>query len=168
MGDQLVPPQAANRLYYGGFKDSKILTLMWAITYGESAHFLRSWHHNVQRTQDGEILRDENNKIVILSTDLGFVQRNVIHDPWVHKADVECKDYANELFAEYPEYSNGQASANEAHTLFLQRGFEPWYAYVNGGYRQHRKNAALAVANFLAVEFGLTSGPNNPIYQIKK
>lgn len=166
-GAQLLGAQAANRLYYAGFNEAKVLTEMLATLYAESNWFLKAWHHNVLRNEDGTIKRDADGKLVVISTDLGFIQRNVVHSPTVHVSDDAAKSFTDTLFAKFPELANGKLSSQIAWNLYRDRGWTPWYANQNGAFEQHLGRSGLAVANFLAVEFGLVAGPRYSYYEIK-
>ena len=153
-GPQLNPWQAAQRLYHAGFKDARVLAEMWATLEGESARYLKAWHHNVLRDENGQIVRTGEGRLKILSTDLGFIQRNVARDAPVALLDEECATYAQDLFVAHPDLALGDKSAEIAWGLFKTRGFQPWYAHTNGHHRKHLGNACLAVGNFLAVAHG--------------
>jgi hypothetical protein len=163
-GAQLAPWQAAQRLYKAGFEDAKILTLMWATLEGESGRYLKAWHHNVDRDESGQILYFADGKMLIKSTDLGFIQRNVVHAPQTYKHPDEAGEFTESLFQQHADLARGDRSAEVAWELFKTRAFQPWYAYTNGHYRKHMPRAALAVANFLAVEFGL----GRDLYRIRE
>jgi hypothetical protein len=154
-GAQLTPFQAAQRLYRAGFEDAVELATIAAVIRAESGWYLKAWHHNVQRDGAGGIDRDPEGRLVVTSTDLGFIQRNVEHTPWKHVADDDSQAFVDELFAAHPDLARADKSAAVARQLFEARGFQPWYAYSNGSYERHLGRAVLAVGNFLAVELGL-------------
>jgi len=160
-GAELLPWLAAQRLYKAGFKDAKLLTTMWAIIEGESGGYLKAWHHNVQRNEDGTIFRNSAGNMLVNSTDLGFIQKNVVHGTPVELplTGTESKDFIATLFEIYPELARGDESAAIAFQMYKQRGFQPWYAYSNGGYKKHLPKAVLAVANYLALANGLRPLP---------
>lgn len=152
-GDQFKDWQAAGRLYSAGFKDAQILGKMLAIIAGESGWFLKAWHHNVARDDAGAILRDSEGKFTVLSTDLGFIQKNIPHNPHVKLADSESQGFVDNLFLHYPELARGDSSSLIAWNMYQNRGFQPWYAYSNGGYLKHLDKACLAVGNYLGLMF---------------
>jgi hypothetical protein len=157
-GEQLEPQQAAQRLYKAGFKDAKVLAIMWAILEGESARYLKAWHHNVARDDDGSIIRDDIGRFAVKSTDLGFIQRNVVHSPPKKVTDAESPVFVESLFTANPDLARGDKSAEIAFALYQDRGYQPWYAYSNRGYRRHREAACSAVREYLRVVFGLRRG----------
>lgn len=146
-GARLLPFQQAQYLYNAGIRDAADLATMVATLLGESAGYLRAWHHNVADQDDGTI--------VVKSTDLGWIQRNVVHDEPIVVARDQAAALADRLFSENPSLAKPGTSAAVAAQLFAQRGFQPWYAYSNGGWKRHRSTAVLAVGNFLAVRLGL-------------
>lgn len=154
-GEQLEPYLAAQRLYKAGFTDAKLLAVIWAVMEGESGGYLKAWHNNVERTPEGDILLSEG-MMTVKSTDLGFIQRNVVHTPTVRLEPTReaVGLFIEDLFNANPKLANGQESANIAYTLFKQRGFKPWYAYTNGSYRKNVSRGCLAVGNFLALANG--------------
>lgn len=160
-GAELLPWLAAQRLYKAGFEDAKLLTTMWAVIEGESGGYLKAWHHNVKRNDDGSIFRNEAGNMLIKSTDLGFIQKNVVHASPVEVATTggEAKDFVDTLFKIYPELARGDDSAKIAYQMYKQRGFQPWYAYTNGSYKKHLDQAVLAVGNYLALANGLRPTP---------
>lgn len=150
-GAELDPWQAAQRLYRAGFTDAKTLATFWAVLEAESGGFLKAWHHNVERELDGSIKRDAEGRMTVKSTDLGFIQRNVLHSPAIRlrvEAEASAK-FVEALFAELPELARGDESAAIAFQMFQSRGFQPWYAYTNGSYKRSLERGCLAVANFL-------------------
>ena len=160
-GAHLMPRLAAQRLYDAGFEDAKLLTTMWAVIDGESGGYLKAWHHNVKRNDDGSIFKNAAGNMLVKSTDLGFIQKNVVHASPVELPVTggEAKDFVDMLFKIYPELARGDESAKIAHQMYMQRGFEPWYAYTNGSYKKHLDQAVLGVANFLAQSNGLKPLP---------
>jgi len=159
-GAELMPWLAAQRLYKAGFKDAKLLTTMWAVLEGESGGYLKAWHHNVSRNDDGSI-KIINEMMEVKSTDLGFIQKNIVHTPKVLLPIVgdDSKNFVKVLFEVYPELARGDRSAEIAYKLYQDRGFQPWYAYTNGGYEKHLGKAVLAVGNYLALANGLRPMP---------
>lgn len=153
-GEQLDPWQAAQRLYLAGFKDAQLLCKFWAVLEAESGGYLRAWHHNVERLPDGTILRDSQGRMTVKSTDLGFIQKNIVHDEPVKILDeAESQAFVDSLFDQHPELANGAQSAEIAYNMFKQRGFQPWYAYSNGSYKKSLERACLAVGNYLGMVF---------------
>jgi len=165
-GERLMPFQAAQYLYKAEakindvvsrpFRDAKTLMTGCAVMGGESAWYTKAWHANVARNADGMILRPQPGFLTVKSIDLGWIQRNAeLEDTDI--ADDAVKDLVAELFddAAYGYLDRPGLAANEAARLYTQRGWQPWYAYANGGWKRHLPMAGQAVANFLAVEFGL-------------
>jgi hypothetical protein len=155
VGPRLEPWQATQRLYNAGFKDAKTLATIWAVMEAESARYLRAFHHNVVRDGDGEIVRDSEGRFHVKSTDLGFIQRNVVHLPVVRLLDEESRPFVERLFEKYPDLARGDRSAELAFHLYQDRGYDPWVAYRNGSYKKHAGSASVAVGNFLSNYFGL-------------
>jgi hypothetical protein len=151
-GVQLQPFQAAQRLYNAGFKDAKILVEMCAI-YGESGWYLKAWHHNVERDEDGQISLDDSGRMTIKSTDLGFIQKNYIWLTPVKCQPIEGQFWADKGFELRPDLAKGDSSADIAYDLYQLRGFQPWYAHAY--WTRHKARSVEAVADFLAVVFGL-------------
>jgi len=157
-GSKLKPWQMAQRFYRAGFTDARELAKVWATMQGESGGYLRAWHHNVLRDENKNIVRDSQNRMTVKSTDLGLIQRNVVHSKEngpIKLTNEEAYDFAQQLFEENPHLADGQKSADIAHELWLKRGLSPWYAYVNGHYEKHMLDACLAVGNFLAASYRL-------------
>lgn len=165
-GARLYPFQAAQYLYKATgtkdgkvltpFRDVKVLTTACAVMGGESLWYLRAWHANVKRNDDGSIYRPQPGMLVVKSVDLGWIQRNAdIEDTEMQDADVS--KLVEQLFSDsqYQDLDRPAKAANIAAQLYLDRGWGPWYAFSNGGYKRHLPQAGLAVANLIAVEFGL-------------
>lgn len=152
-GAQLEPWQAAQRLYLANFKDATVLCEMLATIRGESGWYLKAWHHNVLRDEAGLIVRDAAGKFTVKSTDLGFIQRNVVHSSPVKLLDSESQAFVDDLFYSHPELARADESAAIAWNLYKLRGFQPWYAHSNGGYKNHLDQACLAVGNYLGMRF---------------
>lgn len=157
-GEKLKPWQGVQRLFWAGWTNVQTLVTAYATMMGESSDFLKAWHHNVVRTPTGEIVRDEEGRITIRSTDLGYIQKNVIHNPPAVKAPSECAEFAHELFDKFPDLADGKKSAVVARALYVDAGknFSPWYAYEN--HQKHVPLAVLAVANFLDLTMNHGSG----------
>lgn len=173
-GERLFPFQAAQYLYQAAslkagqqfypFREAKTLMTACAVMGGESLWYLKAWHANVARNPDGTINRPQPGMLTIKSIDLGWIQRNAdIEDVDILDEDVE--PLVQELFSsgDYAYLDRPARAAEEAARLFIARGWQPWYAYSNGGWKRHLPNAGVAVANFLAVEFGL----GQSYYQIR-
>lgn len=150
-GEELEPWQAAQRLYRAGFTDAKELATFWAVLEAESGGYLKAWHHNVVRNLDGTIARDAEGRMTVRSTDLGFIQKNTVHDPPVKlKLEADASGgFVEGLFEALPELARGDESAAIARSMFESRGFQPWYAYSNGSYKRSLERGCLAVANYL-------------------
>lgn len=154
-GPELTPVQAAQRLYLAGFKDAKDLCIAWAVMESESGGYLRAWNHNVVRDDNGDIHRTADGNFLIKSTDLGFIQRNVVHSSLVEMPfdSEKSQAFVDKLFEEHPMLARGDESAEIAHNLFVRRGFSPWYAYLNKSYKRNLERACLAVGNYLAMVY---------------
>jgi hypothetical protein len=159
-GEQLEPWLAAQRLYKAGFKDADVLCTMWAIIEAESGGYLKAWHHNVKRTEDGQILYNDANQMTVLSTDLGFIQKNVVHDPPVLiGSPEEAQAFVDNLWVQHPELARGDESAEIAYLMYKQRGYTPWYAFTNKSYMNSLGRGTVAVANYLALKHGFRPMP---------
>jgi hypothetical protein len=154
-GTELAEWQAIQRLYRAGFQDMLTLGTMFAIIEGESGSYTRAWHANVTRTTDNnEIVRDSRNGIdfmCIESIDLGFIQYNVKAGPqWIAMTVDAMAIFVDAQFAKRPELADAQLSSEIAHDLFIDRGFQPWYAYKPGtiGFYQKKRRAAKAIGDW--------------------
>lgn len=150
-GERLEPWQAVQRLYRAGFVDAKELAIGYAVMMGESGRYLRAWHHNVVRHEDGSIKLTQDGLMTVKSTDLGFIQRNVPHNPQVLlpvEGD-QSRLFVEDLFGAFPQLARGDESAKLAFSLYKQRGWTPWYAHTNGSYKRSLPQACVAVGNFL-------------------
>lgn len=159
-GPRLDGWQLAQRGYRAGFTDAKVLAIFVAVMRAESGGYLRAYHNNVAREEDGSISRfeaeDGTQLMQVRSTDLGLIQRNVPHDPprMIAMDGQSVAFFINELFAEHSDLANGQESADVARTLYVRsvregRPWAPWVAYRNGGYRNGLPSACTAIANYL-------------------
>jgi len=150
-GAQLSPWQAAQRLYKAGFKDVKLLAIAWAVMEAESGGYLKAFHHNVKRDENGLILRDADGKMIVLSTDLGFIQKNIVHPPntKILVQETASQEFVEQLFKTNSDLADGQKSANIAWAFYKLRGWQPWYAYSNESYKRSLPRGCEAVANFL-------------------
>ncbi|MFI5405145.1 MAG: hypothetical protein ACHQ1D_01390 [Nitrososphaerales archaeon] len=160
-GEQLEPYLAAQRLYKAGFKDADLLCTMWAVIEAESGGYLKAWHHNVERNEDGTIKIYDGYLMNVKSTDLGFIQKNIPHEPDILlpiQGD-QSQLFVNDLFVAFPELARGDESAKIAYQMYKTRGFQPWYAYSNGSYKKSIGRGTAAVANFLALKNGLRPMP---------
>jgi hypothetical protein len=151
-GERLDPWQAAQRLYKAGFTDAKVLAIGYAVMMAESGRYLKAWHHNVRRNDDGSIKRDEDGLMEVVSTDLGFIQKNVVHHPSVKLPTTgdESKEFVDGLYEKFPELARGDESAQIAYALYQDREWAPWYAYSNGSYKKGLPAACAAVGNMVA------------------
>jgi hypothetical protein len=157
-GWRLYPRQKAQYAYGGGFADVKLLQDAIATFDGESGGYLKAWHYNVRRNDDGTIFRDDEGRFIAKSVDLGWIQKNIL---LMNKAlhDEEAADFVEEIFTQgHPELARPLFSATIAYEMYLVRGWEPWYAYTNGGYKRHLGKSCLAIGNWLAFEDGLGAG----------
>jgi hypothetical protein len=138
------------------FRDAKVLCKACAVMGGESGWYTGAWHANVRRNTDGTIARPQPGYLTVNSVDLGWIQRNADIDN-VEIADGDVKTLVEGLFNDptYGYLDRPALAANEAARLFVARQWKPWYAEANGGWKKHLPMAGKAVANFLAVEFGL-------------
>jgi hypothetical protein len=148
-GERLDPWQAVQRLYRAGLADAKVLAIGYAVMMGESGCYLKAWHHNLVRDDGGGIVRDVDGRFTVKSTDLGFIQKNIVHNPQVKLLDSESPHFVDTLFEEHPELARGDESAVIAKAMYDSRGWSPWYAYVNGSYKRSLAPACVAVGNFL-------------------
>jgi len=160
-GEQLKPWLAAQRLYNAGFKDANLLATMWAIIEAESGGYLKAWHHNVTRNDDGTIKLFDGYLMEIKSTDLGFIQKNITHNPkpLLPIEGDQSSLFVIDLFNAFPELARGDKSAEIAFNLYKQRGFQPWFAYSNGSYKKSLGRGFVAVSNFLALKNGFRPIP---------
>jgi hypothetical protein len=184
-GDRLDQVQRCQRLFNvkgndWGFKDAFILALAYAIMMGESGGYLKAYHHNVERNDDRTIARyyftgtsyvtDQSQSVdgfeymKVLSTDWGFIQRNVVNSPAVFlRMDATIvKKYVDDFYLLHPELADGYKSSNIAWNMSKKgTDFTPWFAYDNGGYKKSLGNACVAVGKFLANKY-----LNDPDYVI--
>lgn len=163
-GARLQPWQAVHK---AGFTDAKLLATGYAVMMGESGRYLKAWHHNVLRNEDDTILRDEQGRMTVRSTDLGFIQKNIAHSPAkVLEMTPEASGALIEsLFAANPKLALGDESAKIAWAMFnskdntgQKRLWTPWYAWVNGNYKKGLPSACEAVGNFLDFDLNHTDG----------
>lgn len=159
-GAELKPWLACQRLYKAGFKDADLLATMFAVIEAESGGYLKAWHHNVKRNEDGSIFRTSDGLFQVNSTDLGFIQKNVVHNPKVILTDSEAPAFVEDLFAAFPDLARADKSAEIAFAMYQDRGFQPWYAYSNGSYKKSMGRACAAVGNFIALKHGLRPIPH--------
>lgn len=164
-GARLNPWQAAQRLYKAGFVDAKLCAIGYAVMMGESGRYLKAWHHNVVRNEDETIKYESDGKMTIKSTDLGFIQKNIPHNPNMLVFPQDAASFTNSLFLQYPELADGQKSAEIAWELFIDRGWQPWYAHSNGSYKNGLPSACVAVGKYLAMS--LANDPEIVIHNPK-
>lgn len=152
-GARLNSWQAAQRLYKAGFVDAKLCAIGYAVMMGESGRYLKAWHNNVVRNEDGTIQLDGEGKMIVKSTDLGFIQRNVVHNPQkvIPVDPIDAQTLIDSLFEQNPDLADGQKSSEIAWELFQARGWQPWYAHTNGSYKKGLPSAAVAIGRFLAM-----------------
>lgn len=154
-GPRLHGWQLAQRGYLAGFTDAKLLAVFIAVMRAESGGYLRAFHHNATRDDAGKIVRttaeDGTELMQVRSTDLGLIQRNVVHpEPrLIAMNERAVADFVHELFERHPKLANGQESANIAWGLYEARGWQPWYAHSNGSYKKGLPSSCTAIANFL-------------------
>ena len=161
-GEELKEWQAIQRLVAAGFQDPRLLARMFAIIEGESGSYQRAWHANVMRLPadesdlppyGGDIKRDAEGRMTIKSIDLGFIQRNVdIPDAVMAMTPEAMEPFVDGLFNKYPRLTDPWTAAEEAYALYLDRGFQPWYAYQPGtpAFKAKVKRGCQAVGNYLA------------------
>lgn len=163
MGARLKGWQLAQRGYLAGFTDAKELAVFIAVMRAESGGYLMAFHHNVERDEGGKIVRypdDELEYMKVRSTDMGLIQRNVVHpEPVMVGIDVtEVSNFVADLFARHPKLANGQESAKIARELYEARGWQPWFAHSNDSYLRGLPAAPVAIANFLDKVLNRASG----------
>lgn len=146
-GWRLYPFQQAQFLYGAGLTDASELATMIAVLHAESGAYLLAWHHNVEEMGEDEM--------TVKSTDLGWMQRNVVHSPPVTIPKSGGRQLAHDLFVAYPNLGKARPSATLAKQFYDNYSFSRWYAWLNGSWENHRGHAVLAVGNFLAVKLGL-------------
>lgn len=160
-GVELAEWQTIQRLVRSGFSDVRVLGTMFAIVEGESGSYTRAFHCNVDRTLDADgnkdrIVRKVINGIdhmFVKSVDLGFMQFNTDlpgTGRWVAMTEEAVAEFINEMFAAEPWKADAQLSSERAYELYLQRGFQPWYAYKPGDVRfqEKKRRAGKAIANY--------------------
>lgn len=133
-GKRWLPRDVSKLCYENGWKDPINLTLFVATIGGESAFYEEA---EGDPHDDGTI-------------DLGLFQLNSIHaHEWA------MTDEAFKAMAFDPSvaivYARKLWNLAKSHG---GSGFEPWYAYSNGGYKRHMLGAIVGVGNFLAVSQG--------------
>lgn len=151
-GAKLSPQQTIDRLYRAGFTDVQELAIGFSVMMGESGGYLKAWHNNVVLADDLTPKLDGDGKMTIVSTDLGFIQRNVKHPTPVKvlpNAD-DVQAFIEVLWYDHPELARADESAKIAKELWDARGWTPWYAYLNGSYRKALPQACDAVKKYLA------------------
>lgn len=157
-GWRLYPRQKAQYAVAGGFEKIDDLYEAIATFDGESGGYLKAWHYNVKRNADGTILRDAEGRFTAKSVDLGWIQKNIaLGDKLLH--DAEAAAFVEEVFTQgHPDLAKPLYSATVAYEMFLARGWDPWYAYLNGSYKRYIGGAALAIGNWIAFENELGAG----------
>ncbi len=159
-----------------GFKDAAVLAVAYATMMGESGGYLKAFHHNVFRDDQGDkILRYNEDGSVwdgsgpqfmkVKSTDLGFIQKNTPHTPFrlIEMNEEASVGFVDELFITYPKLCIGWDSCKIAWNMYNNAGkkFTPWYAYTNGNYKRGLPGACVAVGRWLANKY-----LNDPDYVI--
>ncbi len=160
-GVELAEWQAIQRLVRSGFVDLRILGIMFAIVEGESGSYTRAFHCNVDRTLDANgnqdlIVRKQINGIdhmFVKSIDLGFMQFNTDlpgTGQWVEMNEEAVAEFVNQMFDAEPWKADAQLSSERAYEMYLQRGFQPWYAYKPDDVRfqEKKRRAGKAIANY--------------------
>ena len=156
-GTRLSPQQSVDRLYKAGFTDVQTLAVGYATMMGESGRYLRAWHNNVNRNADGSIALDAQGQMIVTSTDMGYIQRNIKHTPAVHllpEADV-VRPFIDDLFTAHPELARADESAKIAKQLYDSAGgkWTPWFAFDNGNYKKGLPSACSAIDTYLQAVF---------------
>lgn len=160
-GVELAEWQVIHRLVKSGFVDLRVLGTMFAIVEGESGSYTRAFHCNVDRTLDVNgkpdlIVRKQINGIdhmFVKSVDLGFMQFNTDLPgvgQWIAMIEETVVEFINKMFEAEPWKGNAQLSSEHAYELYLQRGFQPWYAYKPGDihFQEKKRRAGKAMANY--------------------
>lgn len=172
-GPRLDQVQRMQRLYGGGFKDASLMVVAYAVMMGESGGYLKAFHHNVERNPDETIKRYNINgedHMKVISTDLGFIQKNTLHSPaaLVLMTEDESLAFVDGLFEDHPELANGYDSCAVAWQMYntvvggKKRLFTPWFAYLNKSYVKSLPNASVALGKWAANKY-----LNEPDYVIK-
>ncbi len=176
-GQELSHEQTIQRIINAGFpiKGGAALT-MFAIVEGESGEYQKAWHANVERWKNpdgtqGDIVRFEQRPDLTMwsvppgtpepdlvfmrvkSVDLGFLQRNKVMGPatYIEMGHEACELFIEGLFTKYPELATPVTAAEDAYKLWVERGFQPWYAYQPGTekFRGKKRYGAKAFADWL-------------------
>jgi hypothetical protein len=160
-GAELAEWQVIQRLVRSGFSDLRVVGTMFAIVEGESGSYTRAFHCNVDRTLDinGQrdlIVRkniDGADHMFVKSVDLGFMQFNTDlpgTGQWIKMDEAVVAEFITEMFNAEPWKANAQLSSERAYELYLQRGFQPWYAYKPDdiGFQEKKRRAGKAIANY--------------------
>lgn len=155
-GVELSEWQAIQRLVRAGFSDIRVLGTMFAIVEGESGSYTRAFHCNVNRDDNGMIVRnkiDDVDHMHVNSVDLGFMQFNTdLPDSgeWIEMHEEAVAEFINTLFDEEPWKADAQLSSERAYELYLRRGFQPWYAYrpEDPRFLEKKRRAGKSIANY--------------------
>jgi hypothetical protein len=160
-GVELSEWQAIQRLVRSGFVDLRVLGTMFAIVEGESGSYTRAFHCNVDRTLDADgnknlIVRkiiDGAEYMHVNSVDLGFMQFNIDlpgDGEWIEMHEEAVTEFINTMFDVEPWTADAQLSSEFAYEMFLQRGFQPWYAYKPDEiqFQEKKRRAGKAIANY--------------------
>ncbi len=165
-GERFDSVQRMQRLYNTrdntwGFKDAMVLVVAYATMMGESGGYLKAFHHNVERNEDGIIKRfdqgDGKEYMRVKSTDLRFSQKNTVHTPTplVEMTKEASLAFVDQLFVENPKLCNGWDSCKIAWNMYNTAGkkFTPWYAYTNGNYKKGLPGACVALGKLAANKY---------------
>jgi hypothetical protein len=160
-GAELAEWQVIQRLVRSGFSDLRVVGTMFAIVEGESGSYTRAFHCNVDRTLDingkrDRIVRkniDGADHMFVKSVDLGFMQFNTDvpgAGKWIKMDEEVVAEFITEMFNAEPWKGNAQLSSERAYELYLERGFQPWYAYKPNEieFQEKKRRAGKAIANY--------------------
>lgn len=168
-GERFDSVQRMQRLYNTrdntwGFKDAMVLVVAYATMMGESGGYLKAFHHNVERNEEGMIVRYVDNFdtsklfMKVFSTDLGFIQKNTKHQDGgvlVEMTKEASLAFVDQLFIENPKLCIGWDSCKIAWNMYNTAGkkFTPWYAYTNGNYKKGLPGACVALGKLAANKY---------------
>lgn len=160
-GVELAEWQIIDRLIKSGFSDLRVLGTMFAIVEGESGGYTRAFHCNVDRTLDANgnkdlIVRKQIDGIdymFVKSVDLGFMQLNTDlpgTGQWIAMTEDAVAKFIDIMFVAEPWKGNAQLSSEHAYEMYLERGFQPWYAYKPDDihFQERKRLAGKAIANY--------------------
>lgn len=155
-GRQMLPREAARLMYEAGWSDAVNLMKMVATADAESDLYVAAWHWN-DPAENGDG-----------STDWGYLQLNDGNKggsrPDENGQPVQggSKSLQEILAFRALAVDPVQATAR-GRTMYVQRGFQPWAAYVNGAWKALDKNgeaihilrASRGVCNYLRDRYGV-------------